>query len=1181
MQPIFRCATVRLIAFALCLFFLPSRCIGQPKPPSAEEQRRHFQLPVGFEIQLVLSDPQIGQPMNLNFDAAGRLWITHSVEYPYPAAGEGVQQERGKFAGGGTHPPRDRLSVVEIGAAGQASRVTHFAERLNIPIGQTPLKDGSEALVYGIPSIFHVVDRDGDGQADEQTSLYSRFGNIDVHGNANSFTRWIDGWIYGCHGFSNHSEVTDAAGRTVVMDSGNTYRFRSDGSHFQQFTWGQVNPFGITFDPLGNLFDSDCHSKPVYQLLRGATYPHFGNPEPAVGFGPTMIDHSHGSTGVCGPAYYAADHFPAEYRDNLFICNPVTGRVHRDKLKRVGSTLQCDTQPDFITTQDPWFRPVDAIVGPDGALYLADFCNLVIGHYEAPLDDPQRDRTHGRVWRVVWKGESETAPVPPDLTQLTTAALIARLADPNLQIRTLATNYLVDCRADEVVEPLRATIESSDAFTRAHGLWVLERLGQVDPALLETLSEDRDPLVRVHRFKLLAERANLTDPQRRSTIAGLADPNAFVRRAAADALGQHPTQGDIAALLSAWERTPAEDTHLIHVLRLTLQRQLQTSSRAADFAANAFSFRQLSAEQKQRLLQIASISEGDFAAEIVFDLADPRNVDAELLVRAANQITRTASPEVQLRLVALAPQWFAKDLRRQFELLSAIFQGMTQRPEDNSDLRTALTRWLKELAPARLHRLQASGSGWSRQPVLGLPSSSSPWGIRHRSSSDGESEAMFWDSIAKGEQLTGVLRSPAFSIPKSFSFWMCGHNGFPGAEAKPANQVRLVLLDTQEVLARELPPRSDIAQRYTWNFADDVVGRQGVLEIVDADAGDAYAWIGVGRFDPPLIEVKETQDDARFVELLAQLDLRQHAVAVQSLILDRRQTVRVREQALRTGQQIGKSESLLTIASDLLADASQPESLRILAASTLGGFGTDDSRETLVQATAKTSATLQREIAVALARTPVGIDCLLETITAGNASARLLQDVQIVAAIHRNGLPSHRQRIAELTTSLTPVSEKIEQQLAHHRRLVNQSEYPRSAAQGQKVFIKNCAACHRIGKQGNLVGPQLDGIGNRGEDRLLEDILDPNRNVDVAFRSTTIVTIDGNAIDGLVRSREGQTIVMIDSAGRENHIRASEVEIEQHSGVSVMPGNFGESLTETDLQNLLEFLKQQRSQAAP
>ncbi len=440
-------AAVALFAVASVAAFANSAEILPP-----EKQLDGFKLPPGFEIQLVVADPDIGQPMNLNFDARGRLWVTHSVEYPYPVQGEGVQARPERFGKPSDHAPRDRLTVLSgIDPDGKPAKITHFAEGLNIPIGVTPIGDGSVALAYSIPAIHRFTDTNADGKADQRKELYGRFGNVDTHGMSNAYTRWIDGWIYGCHGFSNHSEIKDAAGRVTIMDSGNVYRFQEDGSHFEQFTWGQVNPFGLTFDPLGNLFSADCHTMPLYLLLRGARYPHFGNQPDGLGFGPTMMRHNHGSTGICGPAYYAADHFPADFRDNLFVCNPVTGRINRDKLKAVGSTYECIEQPDFVACEGNLFRPVDCIVGPDGALYIADFCNPVIGHYEAPLNHPDRDRNHGRVWRVIYRGESGEGPPPkmmPDLTKLSAKELFALLADPNLQVRTLVTNYLVDAHAD-------------------------------------------------------------------------------------------------------------------------------------------------------------------------------------------------------------------------------------------------------------------------------------------------------------------------------------------------------------------------------------------------------------------------------------------------------------------------------------------------------------------------------------------------------------------------------------------------------------------------------------------------------------------------------------------------------------------------------------------------------------
>ncbi len=264
---------------------------------------------------------------------------------------------------------------------------------MNIPIGLLPLPAAQAAIVHNIPNIYLMRDANGDGHADSREVLYGVFGNRDTHGMTNAFTWGFDGWIYACHGYTNDSKVQGSDHRPITMNSGNTYRMRPDGSHAEYLTHGQVNPFGLAFDPLGNLYSCDCHSRPVYQLLRGAYYPSFGKPDDGLGFGPEMVTHDHGSTGIAGISYYAADQFPEPYRGSIFVGNVVTNRINSDKIEWHGSTPKGIEQPDFAWSEDNWFRPVDIELGPDGALYVADFYNRIIGHYEVPLTHPGRDRT--------------------------------------------------------------------------------------------------------------------------------------------------------------------------------------------------------------------------------------------------------------------------------------------------------------------------------------------------------------------------------------------------------------------------------------------------------------------------------------------------------------------------------------------------------------------------------------------------------------------------------------------------------------------------------------------------------------------------------------------------------------------------------------------------------------------
>jgi len=262
-------------------------------PLSPEEQLAKFHVPSGFEIELVASEPEIHSPLSINFDNQGRLWVTDTIEYPTPPKG----------------PGRDALKVFEdTDGDGRYDTMTPLVDGLSMPTGAEPIPGG--AIVFSVPSIFGCYDTNGDGRIDQRRVLYTGFGNVDAHGMNNGFTRWLDGWIYACHGFRNSSQVKGSDGHTVKMNSGNGYRFRMDGSHIERAWHGQVNPYGIAFDSLGNLFTADCHSKPAYCLLRGAYYPSFGKPHDGLGFGPKLIEHSHGSTSISGIAYYAAEPFP-------------------------------------------------------------------------------------------------------------------------------------------------------------------------------------------------------------------------------------------------------------------------------------------------------------------------------------------------------------------------------------------------------------------------------------------------------------------------------------------------------------------------------------------------------------------------------------------------------------------------------------------------------------------------------------------------------------------------------------------------------------------------------------------------------------------------------------------------------------------------------------------------------
>ena len=258
---------------------------------SPEDEGRTFELPPGFVATCFAHEPDLYKPMNLAFDARGRLWVTNSTEYPYP-----VKADK-NFTG------RDRITILEdTDGDGVADKTTVFADGLDIPIGIVPTVDG--CIAFSIPNLWRFRDTDGDDKVDVREVLYGPMGwERDTHGLNNSFRRGPDGWVYANHGYNNRTTVKGRDGHEIHMESGNSYRFRIDGSRIEQFTSGQVNPFGSAFSPMGDLYTADCHTLPITALLRGGCYESFGKPHDGLGFAPMIMHHLHGSTALCGLAY--------------------------------------------------------------------------------------------------------------------------------------------------------------------------------------------------------------------------------------------------------------------------------------------------------------------------------------------------------------------------------------------------------------------------------------------------------------------------------------------------------------------------------------------------------------------------------------------------------------------------------------------------------------------------------------------------------------------------------------------------------------------------------------------------------------------------------------------------------------------------------------------------------------
>ncbi len=1135
--------------------------VRSTEPLSAEAEQKTFRLPKGFEIQLVAAEPDIQKPLNMAFDRQGRLWVSDTREYPYPAP-------VGK-------PGRDTIKILEdTNGDGRADKFTTFADGLNIPIGILPYDDG--AIAFSIPYIWRLSDTDGDGRCDRREKLYGPMGyDRDAHGLNNAFRRGFDGWIYACHGFNNNTTVKGTDGHTISMNSGNVYRFRADGSRIEQFTWGQVNPFGMAFDPLGNIFTADCHSKPIYQLLRGGYYPSFGKPHDGLGFVPSMMEHLHGSTAIAGVAFYTGSNFPKKYHGNLFTGNVMTCRVNRDSPVYHGSTIIAREEADFVATTDPWFRPVDIQVGPDGALYIADFYNRIIGHYEVPLDHPGRDRHRGRIWRVVYTGndpKTEPSRRPGNLETASVAQLIVALDHDVLGYRLLATNELVDRAGEEVLDAVRTTFhQTKDGATRSHLLWVLDRLGKADTEVLAKAAGDSDRAPRIHAMKMLAEISDWQPEHRRLAVGGLSDTDAFVRRAAADALSQHPDTRHVRPLLDMLTTIPAEDNHLRHTARMALRNQLRDAKTLKRLADS-----QLSAADARAVAGVCPALESPESGLFLLTYVRRYDVTGRELSTYLRHAARYAPATEGNRLARFARRKLEGRLDEQRGLLTSIRTGYQQRGVAPSE---AINDWARTLAGQLLDSVDADSALWSNRPIVGKLRTENPWGIQRRASADGDNGSRFVSSLPRGEQLTGILRSAPFEVPGKLRFYVAGHIGFPDRPAVAKNFVRLRDAESHQLLAEVKPPRNDTARKVEWDLSEHA-GRQGYLEIVDGDDDAAYAWLAVGRFEPEVVPlprmapslVAERQSAA--AAIAGQFQLRQLVGRLKGILTSANVEISARQavaRALVTMDADSRIAALVPVIGDVwLSNKTRDEICSVIASRDDG-----DVLKVLAEAVRTSPRRIQEQLAQTLAGDKPGAETLLALVQDGHATGRLLLVPAVNQRLLAVGPKDVKQRIRALTTNLPSENEAVQRLIAERRTRFGHANA--SLDRGAAVYTKHCGICHQLDGQGPLIGPQLDGIGNRGLQRLIEDVLAPNRNVDVAFRSTTIVTTDGRALTGLFRRREGATLVFANSEGKEFSIAEDDIDEQSKSEISLMPDNVGQTLSENEFHDLTAFLLSKRN----
>lgn len=506
------------------ILVLPNTLFAQAKAtvpdPDPELERKTFILPEGFEVNLYAADPLLAKPIQMNFDPQGRLWVACSEIYPHIKPGEKAN---------------DKILILEdTKGAGKADKVTVFADGLLIPTGVEPGDGG--AYVANSTELLHLSASKKDGKADKTRVVLSGFGTEDTHHILHTLRWGPDGMLYFNQSTYIHSHIETPHG-VRRLNGGGVWQFRPETNQLEVFVRGFINPWGHHFDRFGQSFMTDgANGEGITHGVPGFAY--------SWAIGVNRIHHglNPGSPKHCGLEILSGSHLPEEYRGNA-ITNDFRGhRVCRFVLKDDGSTYASQEKTELIKSNHPAFRPIDVKMGPDGAIYIADWYNPIIQHGEVDFRDPRRDHTHGRIWRITAKGRPLVK--KPDLVNAKTAELLDQLKSPEDWNRHQARRMLKERGAKEVVPHLKewvSKVDSKDAEYGQHlmeALWTYQSLDVYEPGLLGTLLKAKDGRILAAAVRVLSQWHDRFPIALESLTACVAHDHPRVRLEAVRALSQ-------------------------------------------------------------------------------------------------------------------------------------------------------------------------------------------------------------------------------------------------------------------------------------------------------------------------------------------------------------------------------------------------------------------------------------------------------------------------------------------------------------------------------------------------------------------------------------------------------------------------------------------------------------------
>jgi len=447
-------------------------------------------LAPGLKANLFASEkqfPELANAVQMNFDTRGRLWVAVWPSYP----------ERTP-----TSKVADKVIILEdTDKDGRADKSTIYLDDLNCPTGFQFFKDG--ILLVQAPDLWFVRDTNGDGKGDWKERVLMGLDSADSHHTANSLVYEPGGAIILSDGVFHRSQVETVAGAVRNID-GALYRYEPLTAKFETYVaYAFANPHGRAFDYWGNDIITDATGNQTYFGPAFSGRIDYPLKHPRMN---TLWDRP--SRPSAGSTLLTSAHFPEEYWGDYLNPNVIGFQgIFRVKLSDDGSGLKGTRQTDIVQSKDPNFRPIDTATGPDGALYVIDWHNPLIGHLQSHLRDFNRDHVHGRIYRIThesrplaWQPKIDGEPIP---------VLLELLKRKENQIRNLAKIELGKHDSAKVIAATKTWASGLDRKSPDYphhlleALWVHQWQNVVDPDLLAQVLKSPDGNARAAAVRVL------------------------------------------------------------------------------------------------------------------------------------------------------------------------------------------------------------------------------------------------------------------------------------------------------------------------------------------------------------------------------------------------------------------------------------------------------------------------------------------------------------------------------------------------------------------------------------------------------------------------------------------------------------------------------------------------------